>query len=150
MPTVNSEIAVNAPVETVYAIARNIERFPEFMDDVQSVKILEQTPERQVSEWSSIIKEFNRTIRWTEVDYWDDEALTCRWEQLEGDFSKYEGTWEFVAGEDGGTVARLSIDYEYNVPLIGRLIQSIIRKKMQDNVEAMLQAIKLEAEVEKR
>lgn len=146
MPTVNSEIAVNAPVDRVYAIARDIERFPKFMEDVQSVKILEQTPERQVSEWSSVIKEFNRTIRWTEADYWDDEAKTCRWEQLEGDFSNYEGTWEFVAGEDGGTVARLSIDYDYNVPLIGRLIQSIIRKKMQDNVEAMLQAIKGEAE----
>ena len=146
MPTVNSEIAVNAPVERVYAIARDIERFPEFMEDVQSVKILEQTPERQVSEWSSVIKEFNRTIRWTEADYWDDEAKTCRWEQIEGDFSEYEGTWEFVGGDDGRTVARLSIDYEYNVPLIGRLIQSIIRKKMQDNVEAMLQAIKGDAE----
>lgn len=146
MPTVNSEITVNAPIETVYAIARDIERFPEFMEDVESVEILEQTEERQVSRWSSIIKEFNRTIKWTEVDYWDDEAKTCRWEQTEGDFSSYEGTWEFIANSDNETVAKLEIDYEYNVPLIGALIKAIVKKKMQANVESMLAAIKAEAE----
>ena len=145
MPIVTSEITIAAPVERVYAIARDIERFPEFMEDVTAVEILEQTPERQVSRWSSLIKEFNRTITWTEVDYWDDAAKTCRWEQTEGDFSKYEGTWEFIsAGE--GTQAKLALDYEYNVPLIGSLIQGLVKKKMQQNVEAMLIAIKGEAE----
>lgn len=146
MPTVNSQIAIHAPVDKVYALARDIERFPEFMADVLSVEILEQTPEHQVSRWSSVIKEFNRTIRWTEVDFWDDAAKTCRWEQTEGDFNRYEGSWAFVAEAGGTTIARLSIDYEYNVPLIGALIQSLVKKKMQTNVEAMLAAIKKEAE----
>lgn len=146
MPTVTSEITIAAPVDKVYQITRNIERFPEFMEDVLSVEILEQTPEKQVSRWKSIIKEFNRTIQWVEVDYWNDEAKTCRWEQTEGDFTKYAGSWEFVPSGDGGTVAKLVIDYEYNVPLIGALIQSLVRKKMQTNVEAMLAAIKKEAE----
>lgn len=145
MPTVKSQIAVNAPVETVYAIARDIEKFPEFMEDVVSVEILEQSPEKQVSRWGSIIKEFNRTIKWTEVDYWDDEARTCRWEQTEGDFTSYAGTWAFES-EGAATVAKLSIDYEYNVPLIGALIQGIVLKKMQANVESMLAAIKARAE----
>ena len=145
MPIVTSEIVIAAPVEKVYAVARNIERFPEFMEDVTGVEILEQTPERQVSRWSSIIKEFNRTITWTEVDYWDDEAKTCRWEQTEGDFNKYEGTWQFVA-QGEGTLAKLQLDYEYIVPLIGAIIQGLVKKKMQQNVEAMLVAIKGEAE----
>jgi len=146
MPIVQSEITIAAPAEKVYAIARDIERFPEFMEDVVSVEVVEQTPERQVSRWSSIIKEFNRTITWTEVDYWDEAARTCRWEQTEGDFSKYEGTWAFVSNSETETVAKLEIDYEYNVPLIGALIQGLVKKKMQTNVEAMLAAIKGEAE----
>jgi uncharacterized membrane protein len=145
MPTVSSELPIAAPVERVYAIARDIERFPQFMEDVEDVKILEQTAERQVSRWASIIKEFNRTINWTEVDYWDDVAHTCRWEQTEGDFTSYSGTWEFEAAE-AGTVAKLMIDYEYSVPLIGALIQGLVKKKMQANVESMLAAIKKEAE----
>ncbi|MDI9583677.1 MAG: SRPBCC family protein [Acidobacteriota bacterium] len=145
MPTVNAEIAVAAPVDRVYQIARDIEKFPEFMDDVESVEILEQTPEKQVSKWGSIIKEFNRTITWTEADYWDDAARTCRWEQLEGDFTRYEGEWQFVSDGEG-TIARLTIDYEYTVPLIGALIQGLLLKKMQANVQSMLEAIKARAE----
>lgn len=145
MPTVNAEIAVAAPVDRVYQIARDIEKFPEFMDDVESVEILEQTPEKQVSKWGSIIKEFNRTITWTEADYWDDAARTCRWEQLEGDFTRYEGEWQFVSDGEG-TIARLTIDYEYTVPLIGALIQGLLLKKMQANVKSMLEAIKARAE----
>lgn len=145
MPIVSSELPIAAPVDRVYAIARDIERFPQFMEDVEDVKIIEQTPERQVSRWASIIKEFNRTIVWTEVDYWDDAAHTCRWEQTEGDFTSYRGTWAFEPAE-AGTVAKLMIDYEYNVPLIGALIQGLVKKKMQANVESMLAAIKKEAE----
>jgi len=146
MAKVNSEILVSAPVEDVYQIARDIERFPEFMEDVESVQIIEQTEEKQLSRWGSIIKEFNRTISWTEADYWDDQAKTCRWEQTEGDFSAYSGTWEFADQGDGKTLAKLEIDYEYNVPLIGALIQGIVLKKMQANVESMLEAIKNKAE----
>lgn len=145
MPTVSSQITIAAPVQRVYAIARDIERFPQFMDDVDEVKILEQTPTRQISRWASTIKEFNRTIAWTEVDYWDDAAHTCRWEQTEGDFTRYCGTWEFEPSENG-TLAKLMIEYEYNVPLIGALIQGLVKKKMQANVESMLAAIKKEAE----
>ncbi|NSW54604.1 MAG: SRPBCC family protein [Armatimonadetes bacterium] len=145
MPTVNAEIAVAAPVDRVYQIARDIEKFPEFMDDVESVEILEQTPEKQVSKWGSIIKEFNRTITWTEADYWDDAAKTCRWEQLEGDFTRYEGEWQFVSDGEG-SIARLTINYEYTVPLIGALIQGLLLKKMQANVQSMLEAIKARAE----
>jgi coenzyme Q-binding protein COQ10 len=146
MPSVNAELNVAAAPARVYAIARDVARYPEFMDNVLSVQILEQSPERQVSRWESIIREFNRTITWTEVDYWDEQALTCRWESTGGDFERFDGNWWFRATEDGQTLAGLQIDYEYNVPLIGALIQRILKKKMQENVESMLAAIRAEAE----
>ena len=136
MPTVDSQKVIAAPVDAVYAIARDIERFPEFMEDVEFVEIVEQTEEKQVSRWGSVIKEFNRTITWTEADYWDDAAKT------------YEGTWEFAENDEGATVAKLSIEYEYNVPLIGALIQGLVLKKMQANVDSMLAAIKEKAEAQ--
>lgn len=145
MPTVESEIVIEAPVEKVYALAKDIERFPEFMEDVQSVEILEQTADRQVSRWVGIVKEFNRTVSWTEEDSWDDEQRRCTFRQLEGDYDKYEGKWEFTEDAQGTRVC-LEIDYEYDVPLIGGLIKGIVQRKMQQNVEAMLQALKQQAE----
>ncbi len=145
MPTVESEIIIECPVAEVYALAQDIERFPEFMADVQSVEILEDDPPRRVSRWTGVIKEFNRTVEWTEEDYWDDEAHVCTFVQLEGDFSEYSGRWEFVEVPEG-TRMRLEVNYEYDVPLIGALIKNLLRKKMQQNADDMLAALKEEAE----
>ncbi len=145
MPTAESEIVIERPVAEVYALAQDIERFPEFMADVQSVEILEDDPPRRVSRWTGVIKEFNRTVEWTEEDYWDDEAHVCTFVQLEGDFSEYSGRWEFVEVPEG-TRMRLEVNYEYDVPLIGALIKNLLHKKMQQNTDAMLAALKEEAE----
>lgn len=145
MPTVESEILIHAPVEQVYALARDIERFPEFMEDVREVRVLEQTPERQVSRWVGVIKELRRTITWTEEDFWDEEQRLCTFRQTEGAFTAYGGRWEFLP-EGENTRVRLRVDYEYHVPLIGARIQNLLRKKMQANTDAMLAALKAEAE----
>ena len=145
MPTVESQVLVQAPLPRVYALARDIERFPEFMEDVQEVQILERSPERQVSRWVGALRELHRTITWTEEDFWNDAEHTCRFHQLEGDFTSYGGGWEFRA-EAEGTRASLQVEYEYVVPLVGALIQKILRKKMQANCDAMLAALKREAE----
>ena len=147
MPTIVSEVVVEAPLEEVYALARDIERFPQFMEDVAEVTILEQTPERQVSRWVGLIKELRRKIIWTEEDFWNDREHTCAFRQTEGDFTEYGGRWEFAA-EGEWTRVRLQVDYEYNVPLVGALIQNLLKKKMQANTDAMLAAIKGEAEGE--
>ena len=141
MATVESTIVIAAPLQRVYTIARDIERFPQFMDDVQSVEIFERDGERVVSHWVGLIEEFNRTLKWTEVDYWNDEEYSCRFEMTEGDFTAYGGTWTFEEDE-GGTVAKLTVDYEYAVPLIKKLLH----RKVQQNCDNMLAAIKGEAE----
>ncbi len=145
MPTVESQTLINAPLNQVYALARDIERFPQFMEDVEEVTILEQTPERQVSRWVGAIRELRRTITWTEEDFWDDQQHVCVFRQTEGDFTEYSGRWEFVP-EGGSTRVRLRLDYEYRVPLVGALIQSLLLKKMQANAQAMLLALQREAE----
>ena len=145
MPSVRSAVTISAPLAEVYALCRDIEAFPEFMDDVEEVEILEQTPERQVSRWVGVVKEFKRTITWTEEDFWNDEQHTCRYQQLEGDYSEYGGTWSFEESA-GGTDVELVVNYEYDVPLIGKLIKGLLLKKMQQNCDSMLAAIKAEAE----
>jgi uncharacterized membrane protein len=145
MPTVESTVLVEAPLEKVYALSRDIEHFPEFMEDVEEVTILEQSRERQVSRWVGNVKELRRVIRWTEEDFWNDEEHTCVFKQTEGDFTAYGGSWKFVP-EGTGTRVTMTLEYEYVVPLIGALIQSVLKKKMQSNIDAMLGAIKKKAE----
>ena len=146
MPTVEARISTKAPLEQVYALARDIEAFPQFMPDVQEVTVLERTADgRQVSSWVGVIKEFKRTIKWTEADYWDDASHVCTFQQTEGDFAVYQGDWKFVAA-GGVTEVVLTLEYEYDVPLIGNLIKGLLLRKMQQNCDNMLAAIKGKAE----
>ncbi len=145
MPTIESQVSVAAPVERVYEIARDIERFPEFMADVVEVEILEQTPERQVSRWVGLIKELNRKINWTEEDFWDEESRSCEFRMLEGDYTSYGGSWKFEPEGDGCLVT-LVVEFEYEVPLVGALIKNLLKRKMQENCDSMLAALKAEAE----
>ena len=144
VPEVQAEMSIAAAPEAVYALAKDIERFPEFLPNVQQVTITAREGGRVVSEWVGLIPEFRRTIRWTEEDQWDDAARVCRFRNLSGDWDRYEGVWSFLP-EGEGTRVRLEISYEYNVPLIGPLIKQLLRKLVQRNAEETLAGLKQQA-----
>lgn len=147
MPRVESSIVINGDIERVYAMSKDIESFPEFMPDVKSVTVLERSEsgDRTVVEWVGIVKEFKTTLKWVEEDIWDDEAKTCVFTLVKGDYSAYSGNWSFKS-VDGGTEFVSVVDFEYDVPLIGALIKGMIAKKMKENVDNILAAIKEKVE----
>lgn len=147
MAKVQSTIEIDGPLADVYAQARDIESFPEFMPDLKSVKIVERNDDgsRVVSEWVGIVKEFKTTIKWTEEDIWDDQAGTCTFGLVKGDYSAYSGMWRFT-DLGGKTRFESEIEVKYDVPLIGSLIKGLIAKKMKENVDNMLSAIKQRVE----
>ena len=147
MPTVESSVFINAPIERVFALAKDNESFPQFMPDLKKVTVLERSPEGDhvVSEFVGYIKDFRITIKWVEEDLWDEQAKTCNFRLVRGDFKSYSGTWTFEP-EGGGTKYTSVIDFEYNIPLIGPIIKSLVAKLMKQNVDNMLAAIKARAE----
>jgi ribosome-associated toxin RatA of RatAB toxin-antitoxin module len=87
-----------------------------------------------------------REVKWTERDLWDDAGKQCRFFVLEGDFKKYEGIWKFVEEKEGKTRVELEIEYDLGLPLVGALISAFLRKKMEENAQAMLSALKKSVE----
>ena len=51
------------------------------------------------------------------------------------------GVWRFIP-EEGGTRFESEVSYEFDVPLIGPMVKNLIRKKMTENLQATMQAIK--------
>ena len=150
MPRVNSENIIAAPLDEVWKLAQDVEKMPGFMPDLVSVKVLEESQSssatrRTVTEWTGRIKQFNRNINWVEEDIWNDEEKVCHFWQIRGDYADYRGTWKFVA-QGGSTQALLEIDYVIDIPLLGALMQKVVKKLMQENCDTMLRCLKAEAE----
>lgn len=150
MPSVDSEITIKAPLAVVWELAQDVENFPEIMPDLDAVRILEReerTPvtTRVVTEWNGRIAKFNRKVNWTEEDVWNSETHSCHFWQLLGDFNEYRGEWTFH-DENGATAIKLHIDYRFEIPLVGALMQKVVQNLLQDNSDRMLQALKTESE----
>jgi ribosome-associated toxin RatA of RatAB toxin-antitoxin module len=150
MPRVESALSIYAPLAAVWPLAQDVEKFPAIMPDLVSVKVLEReqtTPltMRVVSEWKGHIKQFNRTMLWVEEDIWNDEEHTCHFWQVRGDFTEYRGVWRFVDAGDR-TEVYLTVDYVFDIPLLGALMKKVLQKLMQTNADGMLQSLKQEAE----
>lgn len=143
MAKVGATTIILAPLDDVYELAKNVERFPQFMPDLESVRILERLNGDTVTEWVGVVQ--GRKIRWVEDDKWDDASHTCRFHQREGDFTVYEGTWSFEAVPEG-TRTNLAVEFEINIPLAGALLSNLLKVLMQRNLESMLQALKGELE----
>lgn len=147
MPTVETTTWINAPLEKVYAIAKDSAAYPEYMKEVQSVTVVEREGSRQVADWVGVVPTFGLKVRWRQEEIWDDATHSSRYRQLEGDYDKLEGAWAFRE-ENGGTRFDQTLDYEYNVPTLGPLVKKVIHSIVVKNLEAINDAFRNRAENE--
>ncbi|MFZ1016246.1 MAG: aromatase/cyclase [Candidatus Cybelea sp.] len=143
MPYVESTIVIDAPAQRVYELAKDQEHFPQFMPDVETVTILERRPDGVISRWKTLVEE--APIEWTEDDRFDDAALRIDYRLIEGDLDKFEGAWTFE-NRDGRTHVVLGVDFDFGVPTLAELIGPTLERKVRENSEMMLAALKRQAE----
>lgn len=148
MGLVVSEIIVNADPKAVFEIAREVEKFPDFMPDVKSVELIERRDDGYSrSSWVALAKiaSINKEVKWVEDEWWDADSLTSKFEQVEGDYKHYFGDWSFTETENG-TRVKLTVDFDLGLPLIGPMIVKLLDKLTLANLDSMLKAIKERAE----
>jgi coenzyme Q-binding protein COQ10 len=143
VPYVETQIVVEAPARVVYELAKQQERFPEFMPDVESITIVERRVDGVISRWKTLVEE--APIEWTEEDRFDDQALRIDYRLLEGDLDQFEGSWTFSQRSESTHVV-LGVTYDFGVPTLAELIGPTLEKKVRENSEMMLKALKAEAE----
>lgn len=141
MPIVETSIWLNAPLEKVYAIAKDTERYPEYMKEVQSITIVERDGSRLVADWVGLITQFMLKVRWRQEETWDDANHSSVFKQVKGDYDKLEGSWKFTE-ENGGTRFDQYLDYEYNVPTLGPLVKKVVHSIVVKNLESINEAFK--------
>ncbi|MGI6093448.1 MAG: cyclase [Veillonellaceae bacterium] len=139
MPYVEVTLPIKAKPDEVYPILKEMDKYPEFMDDLESVEIIERNANTTQTRWVSNVD--GRVIKWIELDTFDDENMHITYRQIEGDLKKFEGEWILTPLENG-TEIKLTVDFEFGIPMIAGLLNPILKKKVRENCMSMLQAIK--------
>ncbi len=143
MPFVEVTTVVGGTKAQAYAIAREMERYPEYMENVISVKVIEREQNSTITSWVTNVD--GRSFKWKERDFFNDDLHHIRYYQVAGDLKKFEGEWRFEDTEEG-TKITLTVDFDLGIPMLAGLLHPILKKKVKHNSEAMLVAIKKQVE----
>lgn len=145
MPYVESEIFIKGDPKKVYEMAKDMEKFPDYMRDVEEVSVLERNGGSTITEWVTNIE--GTPLIWTEEDNFDDENLRITYRMIEGDLDKFEGEWKFIPS-NGGCQVVLGVDYDFGMPSLTDLIGPTLQEKVRENSEMMLEGMKKKIEAQ--
>jgi ribosome-associated toxin RatA of RatAB toxin-antitoxin module len=123
---------IDAPVETVYQVVADVERYPEFLPGVKRVARLE-------GDWVEM------TVGLGPIDVtWTSKASLTPYESIvidlvEGPFRQMDVRWEFVP-QGKGTRIKYTTDYELRLSLPG--MGRIVSRAIEANTEATMRAFR--------
>lgn len=140
MPLVTVSELAEADAQVVYARLSNMEAFPRFMKNVQTVRVRERGSGYTITEWTAILQ--GVTFRWVERDDWYPEQGRIAFRQLEGDLRRFEGYWEVRPGPRPGTCqVTLTTEFEFGMPMLAPLLNPVARLALKENARDMVRAV---------
>lgn len=133
MPAANRKEVFDVPIEKVYDVIVDYESYPEFVDGVSAVKVLEQDEKGALVEYSlNMIKKFTYRLR-----LHHERPHTVTWEFDSGDIFKVNrGHWKLKDLGDGKT----EVDYEVELEVKVFAPNAIINKLATKSLPAMLES----------
>lgn len=142
MPNTTYEIAMSRQLKQssvkAFQVVEDLERFPEFMPNVNSLTLLEVDGNRKVAAWDIMIDD--APLSWIEEGIYDKQNLIVHFRSLEGVFDRFDGYWQVTSeGEDSRVTFELI--YEIGLPEIEEIVGPILRDRLIENAESMLEAI---------
>lgn len=142
MAGANRSITINAPIDTVYGVVSDVERYPEFLPEVKGVRTFNRQGNQFDAQYTAeIVKTIKYTLRLTE-----QKPKKLSWTFIEGEFMKDNvGGWTLEDLGNGQTKAT----YEIEVT-VGLLVPKTIVNALVDNqLPKMMEAFKKRAEAKK-
>jgi coenzyme Q-binding protein COQ10 len=145
VPEVVKTQEILAPPERVWSILERMEEFPEYMDSVERVTVVERGEGYTITEWVTHLE--GRPFRWREMDRFLPEEGRLEYHLTEGDLRRFEGHWQ-VEPMDQGRACRvtLRVYFDFGVPMLAAMLNPVARVVLGRNVTSMLEGLKAKAE----
>lgn len=138
------EIEISANPDIVYKVMLDLEKFPEFMEDVKKITILEKNDNKRISEWEAEID--GLVFKWQEEDIYYPHEYKLTYKLIKGDLDKFEGYYQIFKLSENKSKLILFLSFDLNISTLKSLIMPTIKFKVKKNLALMLRAIKSRAE----
>ena len=132
MPEVDRSALVTHSPAQMYALVRDVERYPEFLSWVVGAEVHEETEDHQLAQLDLEVAGFRRRIR-TRNELEPDRKLELR--LVEGPFRRFSGRWQF---HDLGIGCRvqLTLAFEFDSAMLAaafsRAFVSVANRMIDD------------------
>src|SRR5437660_6192141 len=130
-------VAVPADPVTAFAAIADFERYPSLADDVRAVR----TDSSRLPRESHWVMNFRRGImRWAELEMVDEERLRIQFDQIDGDFEDFHGSWQLLPGDRGAEVL-FEVSYDFGIESLVGIMDPIAERVIKRAVCAVLSGL---------
>lgn len=112
-----------------------LERYPDFVDEVRSVVVHERNGDTLVSEWEIYFR--NGPLRWTEADYVQPAQRRIVFEQTTGDFEVFRGSWHVGPSLEGCAVT-FEATFDFGIPSLAGVLEPIATKVLKEGIAVIV------------
>ena len=118
--TASDTITIEASPDAVWAIATDIERYPEWARDVKDVVVTARDADGRPSQVEFRTSALGRSTHYTLRYDYSHAPTILAWTMVKGDIQRsIEGAYRFEPTNDGSTVVQYDLAIELVVPLPG-------------------------------
>lgn len=127
-----------ADARTVFDRVSDFPRYADYTDAVREIRIDRSADGLVSSTWSVNFR--NGVLCWSERDQIDADRLHMAFEQIDGDFDRFAGTWQLAQTGDDTTVV-FTAEFDLGMPSLAALIDPIAERALLDNMAAILRGL---------
>lgn len=120
----NSRHPIACPPQQLWRVLLDCSAFPDYMDGVHTVEVLDHVGERRTSSWVVELK--GSEMEWEQEDLISEDRRRIEFGQTDGDLELYRGYWQVHADE-----LELSVDFDIGMPLVAEMIHPAIARALE-------------------
>ncbi|MFD4856572.1 SRPBCC family protein [Streptomyces atratus] len=143
MRSIHLLVALDA--ENPSAAFGTIADFTRFADIAEDIHVVETHPPAtpdtpRNSDWEV---NFRRGImRWNEAETLDPERLRIEFDQTDGDFEEFRGSWQLApAGSGSGTEVRFEVTYDFGIESLVGIMDPIAERVIKRAICSVLEGL---------
>ncbi len=135
---VEKSVTINRSPAELYQFWRNLENLPQFMNHLESVKVLDEKRSHWIAKAPA-----GSTVEWDAEIYNEKEGELIAWRSLEGSQVDNAGSVHFEAAPGGrGSVVRVILKYDPPAGIVGSTLAKLFGEEPGQQIEDDLRRFK--------